>query len=270
MFIQRNYMVCESLNRVNLRMISFGRAIVEEKLRRPVGSCPFSRVYFMLRGSFWVKGKDGESYELKEGGAYLVPSGAKFEYVCEEEAEYLFFHIKWSGIDELDLMRRCRYTVCRLDDVDWQPAVLHIIQHESRSLADGIWLKNEMDRLLLRCADRYEIDLSEPKYSDCTLRALFYIQKNLSATFNLNDIATASLVAGSTITRFFRNEVGCSMTEYVYELLWTESCRLLSNTQLNLQKICEELGFCEPSFFSRQFYDRLKVRPGEFRKQALI
>ena len=270
MFIQRNYMLCEALNRINLNIISLGYALIEEELRKEVIGCPFSRVYLMLRGSFRVETREGEVYELEEGGAYLIPAGAKFEYVCDKEAEYLYIHIKWSNFDQLDLLRRCKQPVCQLKKVDWQQAALHMIQKENQNLTDGIWLHNEINQLILDCVEKYDIDLSEPEYSDCTRRAIAYIQKNLSASLTVEDVARQALVARSTITRFFRNEVRFSVTEYIYDLLWTEACRMLSNGRMNMLQISEALGFCEHSFFSRQFKNGLNMRPGEFRKQALI
>ncbi len=270
MFIQRNYMMCNSLNRINLRLITFGYARLEESLRRSVSGCPFSRLYLILKGSMYVKTAEGDMYELTEGEGYLVPAGAKIEYICIDPVEYLFLHIKWGGFDELDLLRRCRYTLCHLGKVDWMQAALQLIQKESQNPADGIWLKNEVDTLLLECVEQYEIDLQEPKYSDCTRRAITYIKDNLAADFNVDDIAAQALVARSTITRFFRNEVGFSITDYVYELLWSEACRMLSNGHLSVLQISDALGFSEQSFFSRQFNDRLKLRPGLFRSQPLI
>lgn len=270
MFIQRNYMMCNSLNRINLRLITFGYARLEESLRRAVSGCPFSRLYLILKGSMYVKTAEGDMVELIEGDGYLVPAGAKIEYICIDPVEYLFFHIKWSGFDELDLLRRCKNTLCHLGKVDWMQAALQLIQKESQNPADGIWLKNEIDSLVLDCVEVYGIDLQEPNYSECTKRGIRYIKENLSADFNVDDVAEQALVARSTITRFFHNEVHLSITDYVYELLWTEACRLLNNGNLSVLKISEELGFSEQGFFSRQFNDRLKIRPGQFRSQPLI
>ena len=270
MYIQRNYKLCDALNQIQLQIITFGYAVLDEPLRRPVSGCPFSRLYLMLRGSFEIQTKEGDRIVLKAGEAYLIPAGAQFEYVCEQEAEYIYFHIKWCGFDRLDMLRRCRYVVCELGNVNWMQPALYLIQKESQDPADGIWLKTEIDRLILGCVEKYEIDLRQPKYSDCTRRAIIYIQKNLSMGLTIDEIAKEALVARSTITRFFRNEVDYSIIDYIHELLWIEACRLLGNSQLSVLQISEILGFSEQAFFSRQFNDWLKMRPGEFRRSALI
>ena len=270
MLIQRNYKLCEALSRIQLQIITFGHVVLDECLRKPVRSCPFSRVYLILSGSFAVETAEGERFGLKEGEAYLIPAGARFEYICEEKTEYIFFHIKWCGFDQLDLLRRCRHEVCSLGEADWMQAALMALQKESQDPVDGIWLKTEIERLILGCVERYDIDLTEPKYSECTKRAITYIQKNLSMELQIDEIADAAMVARSTITRFFRNEVNYSILEYRYELIWVEACRLLSNGQTSVLKISEILGFSEQGFFSRQFFERFKIRPGRFRALPLI
>ena len=270
MLIQRNYKLCEALSRMQLQIITCGHVMIDECFRSSVGNCPFSRVYLILTGSLRVETPSRESWELKAGEAYLNPSGARFEYVCEEKVELIFFHIRWHGFDHLDLLRRCRYVVCSLGKVDWMQAALMLLQKESQDSVDGIWLKTEIDRLILTCVERYDIDLTEPKYSDCTKRALTYIQQNLSMELEIDAVAEAAMVARSTITRFFRNEVKHSILEYRYELIWVEACRLLSNGRTSVLRISEILGFSEQSFFSRQFNERFKTRPGQFRALPLV
>ena len=269
MLIQRNFNLCEELSRIQLQVITFGHAKLDESLRREAGNCPFSRMYLVLRGSMVIETKE-ERWELKEGEAYLIPAGARIEYVCEKEVEYLFFHIKWCSFDGLDILRRCSLPVCSLGTVDWMQAALFVLKKESQDPLDGIWLKSEIDRLILRCVERYDIDVTEPKYSGCTERAIAFIRKNLSMELNVDQIAEAALVARSTITRYFRNEVDHSITEYMYELIWAEACRLLSNSKTSVMQISETLGFSEQGFFSHQFIERFKIRPGKFRVQPLL
>ena len=255
---------------MQLQIITFGHVELDECFRNPAGSCPFSRLYLILQGSMAVETQSGERWELKAGEAYLIPSGARFEYICKEKVEFIFFHIRWYGFDHLDLLRRCHHVVCGLGKVDWMQAALLAVQKESQDPIDGIWLKTEIDRLILNCVEQYSIDLTEPKYSECTKRALTYIQQNLSMELEIDAVAEAALVARSTITRFFRNEVNYSILEYRYELIWVEACRLLSNGQNSVLKISEMLGFSEQGFFSRQFNERFKIRPGRFRALPLI
>ena len=270
MLIQRNYKLCEALNKIQLQIITFGHVILDEYLRKQVVNCPFSRVYLILSGSFAVETADGTRFDLKAGEAYLIPARARFEYVCEEKVEYIFFHVKWCGFDHLDLLRRCQHVVCDLGKVDWMQAALLMLQKESQDPIDGIWLKTEIERVILDCVERNNIDLTEPKYSECTKRAIAYIQQNLSMELQIDAIADAAMVARSTITRFFRNEVNYSILEYRYELIWVEACRLLSNGQTSVLKISEMLGFSEQGFFSRQFNERFKTRPGRFRALPLV
>ena len=270
MFIRKNCTMCETLGRTRLKVLSFGHAISEKSPWGRVSGTPFSRLYLILKGSFCVKNPDGDIIELKEGGCYLIPASARFEYCCPDMVEHIYFHIKLSGREDMDLLQSCTDTVCQLGEVGWASVVYDMIQNESHNPAEGLWLKNEIYTLIVKCLENYDIHIEEKKYSQCIVRAMEYIQSHLSADIWIDDIADYSYVARSTLTKFFRNEVHMSMTDYMYELIWTEAFRLLSNTHMTIYDVSVKLGFSDQAYFSNRFNEVFHIRPGEYRKQSLI
>lgn len=271
MFIQRNNIICDVMNGMELKICAFGHAVLEESERKMSKWLPFSRLYLILRGSFSVKTKEGNIVQLKAGEGYLIPGKAQFEYICEEETEFLYFHVHWGGIDYLDMLSEFRETVYPLGAVTtWYRTAQNLVQKESRSVPEGLWLKNQISALLLPCIEKEQHVTEAKPYSQCVVRAFEYIHRNLSMTMEFEDVANYAYVARKTLTRFFHDEVHLSLTDYTYVLIWIEACYMLSNTTMTQQQISETLGFIEQGYFSRQFMAWFQMRPGEYRKRALV
>ena len=68
-----------------------------------------------------------------------------------------------------------------------------------------------------------------------------------------------------TLSRRVQNELGVSPMHYMHALLAAEATRLLRFTNASCSDVADELGFADPSYFSR-FYARMTgQRPSEVR-----
>lgn len=268
MFLQQNHTLCDLMNRMELKLITFGHATVEPDWQGPAVDTTCSRLYFVLRGSFFLHTEDGRILTLSEGGCYLVPSGAQFTYGCHETMEHIFFHLKLCGSDGIDLLNCHRTDVFPLEGAGDGTRFSPLIQNYNP--LDGIRLKQELYRLVVSFVERYHILEEEHRYSSCVSRAIEIINAQKSVALTVEEIAKYACVSRSTLTKHFKKEVGRTITEYLYDVVMTEACRLLRGTEKTILEISEEFGFCDAFYFSRQFSRRFGIPPREYHRIEIL
>ncbi|MFT4053101.1 MAG: helix-turn-helix domain-containing protein [Novosphingobium sp.] len=79
-----------------------------------------------------------------------------------------------------------------------------------------------------------------------------HLREHRSVTWYAEQLA----ITGKTLTRICRRSLDCTPTELIHARLLLEARRLLGFTNANIAQVAEQLGFSDPSYFSR-FYQRM-------------
>ena len=85
-------------------------------------------------------------------------------------------------------------------------------------------------------------------------------------------IAQLACQAGYTEYYFshkFKNELGCSVADYIKREKIRQAKLLLSGTQMSIQEISDELSFGSRSYFSSSFQKETGLSPSEYREQNM-
>lgn len=85
--------------------------------------------------------------------------------------------------------------------------------------------------------------------------------------FSIQGLTTHFPHSLSYLTRFFKENTGRTVSEYLHGIRLDEAKRLLAETDLTITEIVQEIGYTDPSSFSRKFKAEVKLTPGEFRKR---
>ncbi|MBC8136530.1 MAG: AraC family transcriptional regulator [Fibrella sp.] len=83
---------------------------------------------------------------------------------------------------------------------------------------------------------------------------------------NYAGIARMVGMGESTLRRRFKEATGLSPQEYVLQTRLARARALLTDTDLTLSAIAEQLEYDTVPFFSRQFKERVGITPGAFRR----
>ena len=73
-------------------------------------------------------------------------------------------------------------------------------------------------------------------------------------------------VSSSTLQRRLR-EYGVTYKELKIQAKLTQAKSLLMDSQLSLEKVSNQLGFCDASAFTKSFKTFIGVTPSQYRKQ---
>ncbi|WP_226634887.1 helix-turn-helix domain-containing protein [Novosphingobium profundi] len=166
---------------------------------------------------------------------------------------------------------------------DAQDPLLHMLTHGAsgevapEAVARVDWLCREMlaiqadwrlpSALFLTLAEALVRSLEAPQsetppaQSDEARLSAFrqLIELHLTEHRGVEWYAAQMRVSGKTLTRICQRAAGCTPTEMLHARLLLEAQRLLCFTNASVVQVANDLGFSDPSYFSR-FYQRLSGR----------
>lgn len=94
-----------------------------------------------------------------------------------------------------------------------------------------------------------------------------YIGIHINEKLSLNELAERAGYSEYYFSRKFKQEMGCTLTEYIMREKIERAKVLLSTTSMSIMDISIELSFNSRSYFSDTFQKIAGISPGEYRKQ---
>lgn len=95
---------------------------------------------------------------------------------------------------------------------------------------------------------------------------LRYVTENHNNRITMKDLSREMNCSVSTLSHIFKKENGMSISDYVEKLRLDEAKWLLRQSGYSVTEISENLGFCNPGYFSSVFKEKFGVSPKEYRK----
>ena len=250
---------------IHLDLLCVGYATVGKEWCGNEKNSPFSFLYYITDGEADVI-TENKKISLVPGNWYLLPSGCKFSYNCSKSMTQIYFHIKLCGEDKLDMLSVCREPIRMKADADFSNVIEYI---ENGDLTEGLGAYGMLYSVLFEMLKENEITLKKTNLSPCVRLAVEHINNNLLASLSTTEIAEKSLVAKSTLCKYFAKELQMSVQEYLYDLIFYKACQMLIADRMSIGQISLELGFCDQLYFSRKFRERYGISPREYRKKFI-
>lgn len=98
------------------------------------------------------------------------------------------------------------------------------------------------------------------------MKVQLYIAQNYREDVTLQTLSELVGMSPSGLSRFFSQEKGLSISEYLIEQRLNHATRLLIDTNLPIREICISSGFNNVSNFNRQFRKNKSCSPSQFRE----
>lgn len=257
------YCGAQLLKEPELKLFYCGSAKLDCSWHGKVTCSTVSRLYYVKRGSFFLI-INGEKMEFTQGNWYLVPSGSNYEYGCNSEAEQLFFHFNLYGTEKIDLFGRISSVLILKENCKSAEQITGYFT--SQTIVAALFIKNEVMKILLKMISEHKLDVGNSKYSPCVIKAINYINKNLSENLTIKSISKAIFVSESTLTKRMRNEIGTTVNNYIDDLILTRAAQMIREGSMSLNNISNHFGFCDQFYFSRKFKAKFGITPSEYKK----
>ncbi len=260
--------VLENVKKTKLRLLAAGYAEVDVSWKNTVINSPYSRIYFVLEGSFYIISPEGERFLFEKGNAYLVPTGYSYEFGCNDFAHQVYFHLQLTTFDRIDILGEFNRPVSI--PLKNRSKNYYIDLALSKTLENSLLVQAEIYSLISDILLKTKVLFKGKDYSAGVTAAINYIRDNLSLQLTISDIAEKAHLATSTLTRNFKNETGLSVGEYIDSLIMFSAEQKLMTGEMSVLEISELYGFCDQFYFSRKFREKYGLSPSQYRKRPTI
>lgn len=113
-----------------------------------------------------------------------------------------------------------------------------------------------------------EEDSSPKRYLRHVEHVMEWIEKHYKEEFVLDQLASELHLSPYHISHIFREEMGCTITDFITVRRLKEACLLLSSTELSIQAIGKKVGLKSDSYFSHLFKKNIGMTPKQYRSSS--
>ncbi len=96
-------------------------------------------------------------------------------------------------------------------------------------------------------------------------KSVSYIESNFTDDISIEALAAQSYLSVRHFTRIFRATYNTTPSNYIQLLRLQHACLLLKNTSYTISEIATRSGFSNSNYFTRQFRDKFRMTPKEYR-----
>lgn len=129
---------------------------------------------------------------------------------------------------------------------------------------------SQSDEVTLLASELY---LGNTQGEDCNRfnNVYQYIINNFKEDVKLDDVAGIAHMTPTSFSRYFKNRMRKSFSEFMIDLKIGYACKLLmQNDEMSVSQICYECGFRNISNFNKHFKRTVQRTPKAYRNQFLI
>ncbi|NOU72504.1 helix-turn-helix domain-containing protein [Paenibacillus sp. LMG 31458] len=127
----------------------------------------------------------------------------------------------------------------------------------------------EFERIFIRYCMRFADEMSSKKESrnfELRDKIVDYVSLHYAdVTLNSNKLADIFDVSPSYLSRFFKNQTGTTLSEYVEETRMNQAKEMLQAKSMSVKEIVERVGYTDQSHFIRKFKKREGVTPQQYK-----
>lgn len=245
----------------------------------------FYILYFLIRGSNIVE-IDNNKYELAEGDIVFSKINNNLSFTSQDEnLVHVAIHFRYNEADafmfeDLD---------CIIDEFDlgisifrFNHEILDFVIHKIKSflsldkemmniysygfltdLMMNLFLNREHSLYVKRpYIERFENQLN-------ILNIENYINQNFMDSITTEKIAQYFKMSRPYICRYFKQETGITVNEYITKVRIDHAKYLLENTAEKIINIATAVGYQSNSQFNKNFKEMMKITPQEYRDRRL-
>ena len=262
----RNLFLEQTMNRIDLSVSHSGDVRLGKTWRQENVQSPYSRLYYPYEGSGSLCFGNNEVIRMERGNVYLIPSGIKFSYACEEQMSKIYFHINVLKQDGYDIF----FGMNRIGILPITEEKLLQLRncYPRRDLSDIWMVKSILYETVAALLQQYpEQSRRLVVYSPMVQQTIDYIREHLSIQLTVGELAERMFVSKSFLGKHFREEVGVPPSEYVDDQIFFAAQWQLLRTERSIAEISEQFGFCDQFYFSRRFKQKYGETPNRYRQK---
>jgi two-component system response regulator YesN len=143
---------------------------------------------------------------------------------------------------------------------------------DMESAVNGYTFYNRIRQSMMELLEQYINEYESGSGKGCrkeVAEVKSFIQTHLKEELTLPEIASMVNMSESHFSHIFKKETGISLGEYINQVRIEQAKYLLKTSDLKINEIADEVGICNPNYFSTQFKRRTGMSPLEYRQDYL-
>jgi two-component system response regulator YesN len=96
-----------------------------------------------------------------------------------------------------------------------------------------------------------------------------FMRKNFNKKLTIDDISQAVYLSPCYLSKIFKQELGCTIMEYLTKVRIDEAKKYLRNPRYNIMQVANLIGFDDPSYFTKVFKKSEGITPSQYKRKAL-
>ena len=224
---------------------------------------PYYELTFVLEGTlFYVI--NGKSYTVKKNSAlFLTPGSYRVRNGGNTPVKYVSFNFHIN--DEVELPFTTVMENCVTSNIkkmlSMYPYMYILPTFHSREKIMSI-----LNCILLELLDSNDLNSG----NEHVIKIYKYILNNLSRKITLDDLSKELHLSKEYISRTFKKETGKTIISYINEQKMILAKELITNHNMSLTSVADQLGYDDYNYFSRIFKKQFATPPNMLKRNKML
>lgn len=222
---------------------------------------PNSGLIFIVSGNMTYSFSGGKDLKVRAKDILYLPQGSFYSVKLEDEStKTILVNFNLKDRDFKDVILSSEISFCRKNR-ESEGLFEEICDIYTNKVENKLFLKEKLYRLLNITA------LSEKSEETPILKAIDYINNNLTNSFKIGELSKISAMSESTFRREFKKETGFSPVKYINCEKLKKAKQLLHFSDLSVGEIALNLGFFDAAHFCKAFKAYYGIYPIQCKKE---
>nr|WP_281378784.1 helix-turn-helix domain-containing protein [Paenibacillus phyllosphaerae] len=107
---------------------------------------------------------------------------------------------------------------------------------------------------------------NRPTGNQAIHKLLNYIQEHYAEPLNLTEVAHHFHFNPSYLSNYFATHNKEGFSEYLNRVRIDKACELLKNSDMSISEVSGQVGYSDPSYFTKVFRKLKNISPSQYRK----
>lgn len=247
-------------------------------------------IIYCLKGTVNL-GVNEQVLQLKEGEAYVFPSGQAHFFLASPDSERIVYQFDlklFHSIENLGASDRSLYELfgsIPSYSMLWPQSVkatindllLKLFHQASQGEEGAEYAAAGLLYQLIACfyqlptvektVSQSQQALKNKEVMDCLNAVFEYVEHNFLSAITMEEVANDVGFSPSYFSRFFKKHVGTSFSQYLTEYRINVAKYILGTSQLPMVEVASQAGFASVKTFHHVFKAQVGVSPKQFQKK---
>lgn len=237
---------------------------------RPLGRKDYQLIIIAKGGAVFLHNE--KEIVLSGGEMILIPPFVRNEYSYTDYVDAMWIHFTGTAAEKIV----CQYNIepfCKYRISDTKHFFVYAEKIVKEFQLHRVGFMNNCNGYLLnlltlakRRIDAQYFAETHSSVPDLTL-AIDEMQTNFSKNTNISEYADMFNISVSYFIHLFTQQFGVSPYQYLLNIRMSQAKYLLSETNMRINDIADNIGYDDPFYFSRIFKKHVGVSPSAYRNK---